>query len=130
MKSVVGLLSVAGLLALAACGSGGGEAKNPEPQAPAAQGAAQEVRISMGDYFYQPSKLTVKAGQVHFVLPNEGKTAHRFAITGNGVNVSSRNVGAGREGTLDVELAPGTYKMGCTLGDHEKRGSIGEIVVQ
>lgn len=123
-----GLLALGMILAMAACGqaSGSDETKS---EAATAQGPAQEVSVAMGDFFYDPSAVTVKAGRVRFALSNVGQTAHRFAITGQGVNTSSKNVGAGREGVLELDLAPGTYKMGCTLGDHEKRGSVGQITV-
>ncbi|MBI3979742.1 MAG: cupredoxin domain-containing protein [Chloroflexi bacterium] len=86
--------------------------------------------MAMGDFFYDPKEITLKSGKVKFVLSNVGATAHRFSINGEGVKVSTNNVGAGREGALTVELRPGTYKMGCTLGDHEARGSVGQITVQ
>ncbi len=117
------------LLALSACGSGseGGASQSP---AGAAAGPVREVTVSMGDFFYQPNVITVESGKIKFVLTNVGATAHRFSIQGGGVTESSRNVGAGRDGLLEVELPPGTYKIGCTLGDHEARGSVGQLIVQ
>lgn len=129
-RKTIALLCSGALLVGAACssGSGGSEAT---ASVPAAQGPAQEIKVAMGDFFYDPQDITIKAGTVRFVLTNTGATAHRFSISGNGVNnVSSRNVAAGREGSLEIMLSPGTYNMGCTLGDHEKRGSVGKITVQ
>lgn len=121
--------SIALVLALSACGSGS-EAGATQGQTSTDSGPVQEVRLAMGDFFYDPKEVTLKSGKVKFVLSNVGNTAHRFAITGEGVKVSTKNVGAGREGVMEIELRPGTYKIGCTLGDHEARGSVGQIIVQ
>ncbi|MBI4319743.1 MAG: cupredoxin domain-containing protein [Chloroflexi bacterium] len=131
-RNIVSLLLGLGVILLvAACGSasGGQAAKD---SASAAQGPAQEVKVNMGDFFYEPKEINVQPGRVRFVLVNVGQTAHRFALSGEGFKFeqSSKNVAAGREGILEVDLGPGTYKMGCTLGDHEQRGSVGKMVVQ
>ena len=123
------LMGLGVLVVIAACSSAAG-GEEPTSAGTTAQGPAQEVTVAMGDFYYDPKVVTVQAGRVRFLLANVGQTAHRFAITGQGVNISSKNVGAGRESTLEVDLGPGTYKMGCTLGDHEKRGSVGQITVQ
>lgn len=121
-RLLIGLVSLGVLLLGAACGSESGGA--------ASQGPATEVKVAMGDFFYDPNDVTVNAGRVRFLLSNVGQTAHRFAITGEGVKASSKNVGAGRESVFEVDLGPGTYKMGCTLGDHEQRGSVGKLTVK
>ena len=129
-RFVFGLMGVGALLVVAACGSSSG-VRETGTTATQATGPAQEVKVAMGDFFYDPKEITVKAGTVHFALTNVGATAHRFSISGNGINnVSSKNVAAGRDGSLEVTLSPGTYKMGCTLGDHEARGSVGTITAQ
>lgn len=121
--------SIALVLALSACGSDS-EASTTQGLMAMDSGPVQEVRLAMGDFFYEPKEITLEPGNVRFLLTNVGNTAHRFAITGEGVKVSTRNVGAGREGVMEIALRPGTYKMGCTLGDHEARGSVGQIIVQ
>lgn len=129
-SKAMALLCSSALLVGAACSAGSGGSKAPL-SAPAAQGPVQEIKVAMGDFFYEPKQIATKSGPVRFVLTNTGATAHRFSISGNGINnVSSKNVAAGRDGSLEVNLAPGTYKMGCTLGDHEARGSVGTITVQ
>lgn len=128
---VAGLLcSVALLVALPACASGSPESA-ASSQTGATTGPAQEVKVEMGDFFYKPNDLTVKSGKVRFILTNVGATAHRFSIkTGDTVTWTSKNVGAGRESILEVELPPGSYNLGCTLGDHEARGSAGKLTAQ
>ena len=128
--ALVGLLCLTALLGLSACSSGSPESA-PNSQTGTAAGPAQEVKVEMGDFFYKPDDITLKAGKVRFVLTNVGATAHRFSIkTGDTVKWTSKNVGAGREGSLEVDLAPGNYKLGCPLGDHEARGSVGKLIVQ
>lgn len=129
---VAGLLcSVALLVTLSACSSGSQESAPKSQTGASAAGPAQEVKVEMGDFFYKPDDISLKAGQVRFILTNVGATAHRFSIkTGDTVTWTSKNVGAGREGILDVELPLGSYNLGCTLGDHEKRGAAGKLTVQ
>ncbi|MDP2728915.1 MAG: cupredoxin domain-containing protein [Dehalococcoidales bacterium] len=128
---VTGLLcSVALLVALSGCSSGSQESAT-KSQTGASAEPAQEIKVDMGDFFYTPSDITVKSGKVRFVLTNVGATAHRFSIkTGDTVTWTSKNVGAGRESILEVELPPGSYNLGCTLGDHEARGAKGKLTVQ
>ncbi len=127
-RFITGALALtASLLVLSACGS---EGSTPNGQTSADEGPVQEIRVEMGDFFYNPGEITAEAGKVRFILANVGATAHRFSITGGEVKASSKNVGAGRESSLEVELPPGTYKLGCTLGDHEARGSVGTLTVR
>ncbi|MBI4329680.1 MAG: cupredoxin domain-containing protein [Chloroflexi bacterium] len=130
-QGVAGLLGlVALLLALPACGGGSSVGGADKGQSGAAAGPAQEVRVAMGDFYYDPGNITAKSGKVRFVLTNVGATAHRFSIkVGNSVIATSNNVGAGREAVLEVDLQPGAYVLGCTLGDHEARGSVGKLTI-
>ena len=125
-RIIRGLAGLGLMVAVGACS----EEEEPARPATAAQGPAQEVQVAMGDFFYNPSEVVVEAGAVRFVLSNAGQTAASFAISRQGGNVSSRTVAAGQQGALEIDLKPGTYKMGCTLGDHEKRGSVGTITVK
>ena len=128
--ALVGLLCLTALLGLSACSSGSPESA-PNSQTGTAAGPAQEVKVEMGDFFYKPDDISLKAGKVRFILTNVGATAHRFSIkTGDTVKWTSKNVGAGRGSILEVELPPGSYNLGCTLGDHEKRGAAGKLTVQ
>lgn len=131
IKCIMGVVAgfALGLVVLSACASGSGAGQS-KPEASSATGPAQEVKVDMGDFFYAPNELKLNTGKVRFTLTNVGATAHRFAIKGNGVDVSARNVAAGRQSVFEAELIPGVYKMSCTLGDHEKRGSVGTITVQ
>ncbi|MBI2830251.1 MAG: cupredoxin domain-containing protein [Chloroflexi bacterium] len=130
-RVLVGLLGLIVLVVLSACSGGGSELSADKGQTSASAGPAQEVKVAMGDFYYQPGDITVKSGKVRFVLTNVGATAHRFSIkTGDTVKWTSKNVGAGREGILEVDLPTGTYKLGCTLGDHEARGAAGKLTVQ
>ncbi|MBI4295983.1 MAG: cupredoxin domain-containing protein [Chloroflexi bacterium] len=131
-RAVAGLLGLVALLvALSACGGGSSVGSADKGQSGAAAGPVQEIKVAMGDFYYNPGDVTVKSGKVRFVLTNVGATAHRFSIkTGGTVTATSKNVGAGREGILEVDLQAGTYKLGCTLGDHEARGSVGTLTVQ
>ncbi len=46
-----------------------------------AQAASRTVEIILGDMYYQPASVQVKAGEtVRFVLKNQGQLAHEFSL--------------------------------------------------
>ena len=102
------------LVLVAACSSAAADEKATSADT-TTRGPAQEITVAMGDFYYDPKVVTVQPGRVRFVLSNVGQTAHRFAITGQGLNVSSKNVGAGRESVLEIDLGPGPLQIGFTL---------------
>ncbi|WP_397452719.1 plastocyanin/azurin family copper-binding protein [Pseudomonas sp. NA-150] len=81
LNSLARVAAVAGLLALslpsladAKAGFDFGHA------APAAQ-ATRTVEVTLGDLYFQPSSLRVKAGEtVRFVLTNKGQLRHEFNL--------------------------------------------------
>ncbi len=118
-------------LVLSACGGGSSGGGADKAQIVAATGPVQEVRVEMGDFFYKPGDIAVKSGKIKFTLVNVGATAHRFSVkSGGAITATSKNVGAGREAVLEIDLAPGKYSLGCTLGDHEARGAAGTLTVK
>ncbi len=111
-------------VAFSAC-SGGNTPSGATSQAP-----AQQIKVDMGDFFFKPSDITISAGAVRFICTNVGATAHRFSITGNGFDATTKNVAAGSQTNLDVTIPAGTYKIFCSLDEHEARGSVGKLTVQ
>lgn len=128
-KVCVGILCLLILsAAFTACGSAGSGGNADKGKTTAT--TMQEIKVAMGDFFFDPGNITVKAGKVRFLLSNVGNTTdHRFIITGEDMRVGTRNVGVGKKDILEVDLKPGTYKLGCSLDDHEAKGSMGKLTV-
>ena len=74
----------------------------------------------------------MKAGEVTFVLKNDGQTTHSLEIEDvNDQDVELEgDVSPGQSGTLKANLAPGTYEFYCPVDGHKEQGMTGEITVQ
>lgn len=105
------------------------EAPSDNP-APAASGAAQEVKVELTEWSINLSSPTVKAGLVRLVMANVGNAPHAIAIAGNGVDRRSSNLTGGQSETLEVDLKPGTYEIWCPVGSHKDRGMVAQLTVE
>ncbi len=132
------LLATGALFALPLAGCGGDDDEGDEgteaseASTTAATGAGGTVNLSGTDYKLDPSDPTVKAGEVTFVLKNDGQTAHSIEVEGpNGEAELEQDLGPGESGQLKVDLSePGTYEFYCPVDDHKGLGMTGEVTVQ
>jgi uncharacterized cupredoxin-like copper-binding protein len=125
---IIPIALTTGALALTAVGviACGGEETTPEPTpAPA---AAIEVQALDLPFRYEPTELTVAAGEpVTIRLINGGTVEHDFTIDDPGFQLAVA-VGETAEGTL-TDLAAGTYQFYCTVPGHKENGMTGQLVV-
>jgi plastocyanin len=109
---------VASVALLAACGGSG--ASQP----------AGSTKVTMTEFKFDPSDLSVAHGKVVFWLVNAGSVAHDLSIrdaSGNPV-VTSELVSAGDSKEFDVDNLPaGSYKIICTQQGHEASGMKGTL---
>lgn len=131
-------------LLLAACGGGNQEASNHpagDEQANSAQQsvAANEsntaasgttVNVVARDFEFILDANSAPAGQVTFVLTNQGAMPHDFAITINGEQHKTQMVQPGASGSVTVDLAPGSYEYICTVPGHDILGMKGTFTVE
>lgn len=108
----------------AASESTGGEAGEASPEA---TDGAQEVTITGHDIYFDPAEVTIKAGPVTFILPNEGAAEHDFSIDALGIQV---NMPAGTTQTLEADIPAGTYDFYCNIPGHKDAGMVGTLVVE
>lgn len=79
-----------------------------------------DVRLSEYSIDMPPS---IAAGNRVFRVVNDGTEEHNFEIEGMGVEEAlPSNLGSGEEGTVQVQLDPGTYEIYCPVGDHAEQG--------
>lgn len=90
-------------------------------------GGAQEVNIVGHDIYFDPAEVTIAAGAVTFILPNEGAAAHNFAIDELGISV---DMPAGTTQTLEADIPAGTYEYYCNVPGHKAAGMVGTLVVE
>ncbi len=109
------------LLAVAACG-GGGTGSQP----------AGSTKVTMTEFKYDPSSITVPHGKVVFFLVNAGTVSHDMIIvdgSGNRVDASDL-VSPGEATVLTVnDLAAGTYTFYCDQPGHRANGMQGTLTV-
>jgi plastocyanin len=75
-------------------------------------GAAGPPKVSLGDNFFKPTKLTVNAGdKVTFVWT--GSNTHNVKVTSGPEKFKSQNQSSGTYSHTFVK--PGTYKIVCTF---------------
>jgi len=131
------------LLSLVACGedsersddatdgaetSSTGEGK--EPGAPTGK-VVSKVEVEEIEYRLVPPNPEVEeAGVVEFEVTNSGKIGHALEVEGPEGEVETEEIEPGGKATLKADLGkPGRYIWYCPIGDHQKRGMKGEIIV-
>ena len=88
---------------------------------------APVAKVSMVDYGFDPSDLTVPKDSVIFVV-NNGKVPHSWIVPKVGVGTQDLPPGGTQE--LDLTgIPPGTYHVTCDLAGHAALGSVGTITI-
>jgi uncharacterized cupredoxin-like copper-binding protein len=111
-----------------------------------------ELTVEMTDFAYNPSSVTIPAGQpVTLTVNNTGNIEHDFVVEKIDVateviqdNGSNAHHAHGAEQNFDLHISarpgeasivqltvsePGTYKILCSVEGHEEAGMIGELTV-
>jgi plastocyanin len=116
---------VAGLAAvalLAGCGGGGGGGSQP----------AGSTKVTMTEYSFAPSSITVPNGKVVFYVVNSGSVSHDMVIRDSSKNkvAGSELISAGDSFVFTVDnLAAGSYTFICDQAGHEASGMKGTLTV-
>ena len=117
------------LAAALTVGCGGDEKEQPKgPVKSFAKG--QPVKVVGKEYFFTPARVRASGGPVRIELANEGTLAHNLKVIQGARDLGGTPTfpaGGTRGGT--VKLAPGRYRMVCTVANHEQLGMVGELEV-
>jgi len=98
--------------------------------APVASSVATTIEVTIADYSFTPSAITVPAGEVTFALNNTAGQEHEFEIfKGDAVVDEAEGLVPGLTRDLVVTLPAGEYTFLCKLADHAARGMHGTITV-
>ena len=126
-RACLPLLLVVALLA--GCGS---EEKEKPKGAVKTFSAGQPIRVVGKEYFFTPARVRTGGGTkpIRIELDNEGTLAHNLKVVQGGRDLGGTPTFAPK-GTRagSVKLAPGRYRMVCTVANHEQLGMAGDLEV-
>lgn len=99
--------------------------------------ADRTLRATLDEYAITPQKVTARAGELTIVARNDGRLNHnlRVELPRESPATPERVVGgtptAQPNSTVSgsVRLAPGTYRLACTIANHDDLGMWGELTV-
>jgi high-affinity iron transporter len=112
-------------LILAACGGAGSSATTGAPA-----GDGTTVQVGAAEYEFDPSTLSVTAGQVTFKVTNNGTEEHEFELfKGESVVDEIEGLVPGLTRDLAVTLEAGDYTYACKLAGHDALGMTGSLTV-
>jgi plastocyanin len=98
---------------------------------PVAQAEDGRIAIELDDFLIRPQNVRATAGEVTFDVVNRGRLGHNFRLrTAGGEPVAVPTLLPGRSDSESVTLSPGSYKMLCTVANHEQLGMTGRLVVR
>ncbi len=86
-----------------------------------------EIRLAEGEWHMTPNDLYAKAGDVKFIVANDGIRRHEFQIGDDVEHKLLVNAGATAEAVFN--LAPGDYKVFCPIKGHEEAGMVATLHV-
>ncbi|HEX6026717.1 MAG TPA: cupredoxin domain-containing protein [Solirubrobacter sp.] len=108
---------------VAAIGVGGTAAVT----APARPAATYSLSADRSKLKFNKSTIRAKAGRVTLRMSNPSNLPHNIGIKGRKVG---RTVGKGKTSTVTVRLRRGTYTFYCGVGNHERAGMRGRLIVR
>jgi len=95
-----------------------------------AQAVVREITVSGTEFSFNPSSITVSAGErVKVTFKNDGAAPHNFTITELGI--ATNTIGGGNIDTIEFTApSSGTLTFFCSVSGHRQRGMEGEVSVQ
>ena len=99
------------------------------------------LRISLDEYRILPQDIVARPGRIKFVVRNTGRLTHNLAIQvpPEDVDDKAEEVPGGRVKSMQpgevappikVTLAPGEYRLVCTIANHDDLGQYGKLVIE
>ena len=94
--------------------------------------ANAKLRVLADEYSFDPSAIVLKgAGTLTLTLRNGGSLAHNLKLFRGDQEIGGTpTLPAGRSESSRVNLEHGSYRMVCTVGDHEEQGMTGTLQVR
>ena len=85
-----------------------------------------EVVLTVSEFYFNHSRVTVPVGKVKFIIINVGNYSRGLAFGGGGISQRISRVNPTRSATLTVRFAEsGEVIFYCPLKGHRKRGQEG-----
>lgn len=122
------VLSAVLLVVALACRFGAPAERGSQPQAREVESSGT-IQVSAQEFSFTLDASQAQAGEVTFIVTNNGTMPHDFSIEGEGVNEKTPMIDPGESATLTVELEPGSYTYICTLPGHAMLGMKGTFTV-
>jgi hypothetical protein len=118
------LLSSGICLAAAGATSAGAEHRRSQAGPRGRAAASSHLQVTQVEYRIALSTTTVKAGAVNLLQLDRGSEPHdlRLRREGSGAVINGRLLMPGKRWEGVVELAPGVYRLWCSLPEHAARG--------
>ena len=96
------------------------------------------ARVTLDEYAITPQDISVPSGRVQLVARNVGRLTHNFRIEVPPASPDERaeplaTTPTAQPGTTvhkTLSLKPGTYRMRCTLANHDDLGMYGTLLVR
>jgi len=99
------------------------------------------LRIELDEYRIRPQNISARPGKIKIVVRNTGRLTHNLVIQVppeevdekpepvEGARVLSMQPGAAAP-PIKVTLAPGIYRIVCTIANHDDLGQYGELKIE
>ena len=91
--------------------------------------AQSAVTMSMVEFAFQPSDISVSGTTVTINARNDGQFPHNIAIDGRDGSLFPTDLTAGQSASATITLPPGTYTFYCPVPGHRERGMVGTLIV-
>lgn len=91
--------------------------------------AQSTVTMSMVEFAFEPSTVSVSGTTVTFNARNDGQFPHNISIDGRDGQIFADNLTAGQSASATITLPPGTYTFYCPVDGHRDRGMVGTLTV-
>jgi hypothetical protein len=99
------------------------------------------LRLTVDEYRIVPQDIVARPGRIKIVVRNTGRLTHNLAIQippkdvdDKPVDVPGGRVASMQPGSqaqpIKVTLAPGEYRLVCTIANHDDLGQYGKLVIK
>jgi uncharacterized cupredoxin-like copper-binding protein len=87
------------------------------------------LNITLDEYRIVPQNIEVRPGRLKLVVHNAGRLTHNLAIQVPVERVATMQPGQ-TAAPVKVTLAPGEYRIVCTIANHDDLGQYGTLKVR